>query len=228
MIRAELDHHVGQLEHAVEIGDERARSALHVEHEAVEILRELLAHDARGDERNRLDGRGGVAQRVHLLVGGRDLGRLADHRAAVLLDLCFRLGEREVGAEAGDRLELVERSTGVAERATGHHRHRDAERRDERREHERDFVADAAGRVLVDARAADVREIEPVAAQQHRVGERGGFRAVEATEKARHEERGHLIVGDVTLGVGQGERAPLAGIDPAAIALSLDQAMCEH
>ena len=85
------------------------------------------------------------------------------------LDLRARLGEREVGAKAGNGFELVERAAGVAERAAGHHRHGDVERRDERREHERHLVADAAGRVFVDARASEVRQVEPVAAQQHRV-----------------------------------------------------------
>ena len=140
----------------------------------------------------------------------------------------LRFGEREVGSEPGNRLELVERAAGVAERPTGHHRHGDAERRDERREHERDLVADAAGGVLVDARPRDVRQIEPIAAQQHRFGERRGFSAIEPAEKARHEQRGHLVVGHMALGVRESERAPLARVDAAAVALSLDQAMCEH
>ena len=98
----------------------------------------------------------------------------------------------------------------------------------ERRENERHLVADAAGRVLVDARPADVRELEPVAALKHRLGERGGFGAIEAAKKARHEQRGHLIVGHVTLGVGERERAPFAGLDAPTVALSFDQPVCEH
>ena len=120
------------------------------------------------------------------------------------LELRARFGEREVGAEPGDRFELVERAAGVAERAARHHRHDDAERRDERREHERHLVADAARRMLVDARPSEVREFEPVAARQHGLGERRGLGAIEAAEKTRHEQRGHLVVGHVALGVGRG------------------------
>ena len=72
------------------------------------------------------------------------------------------------------------------------------------------------------------REVEPIAALQHGLGERRGLDAIEAAEEARHEQRGHLVVGHVALGVGQGERAPFTRLDAPAIALTLDQAMCEH
>ena len=55
--------------------------------------------------------------------------------------------------------------------------------------------------------------LEPVAAVQHGLGERRGFGAIEPAEEARHEERRHLVVGDVALGVGKGERAPFPGLD---------------
>ena len=74
----------------------------------------------------------------------------------------------------------------------------------------------------------EIGEIEPVAAQEHRLGERGRLAAIEAAEKTRHEQRGHLIVGHVALGVRERQRAPFARLDPAAVALSLDQSMCEH
>ena len=56
------------------------------------------------------------------------------------------------GRVAGDRVELVERPAGVAEPAAGDHRHHAAAGRDDRREQQRDLVADAAGRVLVEHR----------------------------------------------------------------------------
>ena len=61
---------------------ERAAAGLDVEHQRVDALGDLLAHDRRADERDALDRAGHVAQRVQLLVGRRDLRRLADHRAA--------------------------------------------------------------------------------------------------------------------------------------------------
>ena len=70
--------------------------------------------------------------------------------------------------------------------------------------------------------------LEGVAAAQHGVGERCRLAAIEAAEEARHEERGHLVVGDVPVGIGQRERAPFAGLDVATVALPFDQPVCEH
>ena len=63
-------------------GHERAGAGLDVHHQRVEPLGELLGEDRGDDQRDRLDGAGGVAQRVEAAVGGRELGGLADDRAA--------------------------------------------------------------------------------------------------------------------------------------------------
>jgi hypothetical protein len=55
----------------------------------------------------------------------------------------------EIGAEAGDGLEFVERAAGVTQRAAGDHRHHDARRRGQRSRDQAGLVADAAGGVLV-------------------------------------------------------------------------------
>ena len=83
-VGAERDHRAGELARAVDVAHERARAELHVEHERVGALGDLLRHDARGDERDRLDRAGDVAQRVELLVGrGEARAGGADHRADV-------------------------------------------------------------------------------------------------------------------------------------------------
>ena len=61
---------------------ERAVAGLDVEHERVDALGHFLAHDRGADQEGALDGGGHVAQRVELLVGRRDFGRLSDQRAA--------------------------------------------------------------------------------------------------------------------------------------------------
>ena len=104
---------------------------------------------------------------------------------------------RELDAEAGDRLELVERAAGVAEAAAAHHRERHAARGDERRRAERGLVADAAGRVLVDDLAPERRRSSGSPLAQHRLGERERLGARQAAEEDRHEPRGHLVVGHV-------------------------------
>ena len=78
MPRPIVDHGLGQRPRVLERLHERAVAGLHVEHEGVDALRHLLAHDRGGDERPALHGGGHVAQRVELAVGGRDLRRLAD------------------------------------------------------------------------------------------------------------------------------------------------------
>ncbi len=59
---------------------------LDVQHQCVEPRRELLGEDRGDDQRDRLDGAGGVADRVEAPVGGRELGGLADDRAAGVAD----------------------------------------------------------------------------------------------------------------------------------------------
>ena len=128
---------------------------LAVEHEAVDALGELLRHDRRRDQRQRLDrrrsrraARTAACRPARSARSGRSGTRRARRRAR------RNRSTGQVDAEPGDRLELVERAAGVAEAAARHHRHRDAARGDRRRERDRDLVADAAGRVLVDLRAA--------------------------------------------------------------------------
>jgi hypothetical protein len=164
-----------------------------------------------------------IAQRIHLPVSRRDLLRLTEQRAVQRLEQPARFVEGEVGVEAGNRLELVERSTGMSQPSARHHRHGDAERRDQRREDDRHLVSDAARRVLVDARAIEVSQLQRITAAEHRVGEGVGLAAIETAEKARHEERRHLVVGNMPRCVGVCEGTPLAGLDVSTITFALDE-----
>ena len=100
---------------------------------------------------------------------------------------------------AGDRLELVDRAAGVAEPAAAHLPERDAAGGDDRPDGDRRLVADAAGRVLVDAACARSRapEVDRLAARDHRVGERVRLGARQAPEVDGHQEGGHLVVGNL-------------------------------
>ena len=71
-------------------------------------------------------------------------------------------------------------------------------------------------------------QIEANAGVEHRFGKRRRLAAVETLEKARHEKRGHLIVGYVSRRVRHDERAPLSGIELSAVAFSLYEPQCEH
>jgi hypothetical protein len=142
--RAQGHHRAGELERALLARKERPVAHLHVQDEPVDPFRELLAHDAARDQRERRDRAGGVAQVIEPAVERRDLGRLARHHAAHLAQHGDRALEGEVSPEAGDRLELVERSAGVAEPPPGHHRHHEPELGGQRRERKRNLVADSA------------------------------------------------------------------------------------
>src|SRR4029450_5283541 len=82
---------------------------------------------------------------------------------------------RELDAEAGDRLELVERPAGVAEPSAAHLPERHAAGGDERADDDRGLVAHASCRVPVDDQAPELRlEVERGAAADEsiRQGER--------------------------------------------------------
>ena len=103
----------------------------------------------------------------------------------------------QVGAEAGDRLELVEGAAGVAEAAAGELRHRDAAGRDQR--------ARGAGEILSPTppveclstvgRATDDRSRRSPE-RDHRVGPGRELAGGQAAEEDRHQQRGRLLVGD--------------------------------
>jgi hypothetical protein len=93
---------------------------------------------------------------------------------------------------------------------------------------QRRAVADAAGRVLVDRRSGEPPEIELVAGRDHRGGECGRLGGREAVEIAGHQERGHLVVGDVVAGIAEHEPAQRLLRDLAAVALGRDDVAGAH
>ena len=83
---------------------------------------------------------------------------------------------------------------------------------------------DAAGRVLVDDRAPELRlEVERRAAADERVRQRERLLGRQAAEVDGHAERGELVVGDLAARVAEHELADLLGVELAAVALALDQ-----
>ena len=172
----ELEHRLGEHARVLERLHEGAVADLDVEHDRVGAAGDLLRHDDRGDQRHDVDRRRHVAEAVELLVGGHEVGGLADDREADLAHLLDERVDRELDAEARDRLELVERAARVPEPAPAHLPDRHAAGGDDRADRDRRLVADAAGRVLVDDPPAERgAEVERRAAPDHRVGERVGL-----------------------------------------------------
>ena len=130
---------------------------------------------------------------------GARSARLADDRAAGRRRPPRAARARRARSVAGDRVELVERPAGVPEAAARDHRHQAAARGDDRREDQRDLVADAAGRVLVEHRAVESqRRTVPESRMPSVSVTRSASR--EVAEEDRHRERGDLAVGEAAVG----------------------------
>ena len=202
---------LGQFARALERRHEGARAGLDVHDQAFEARGELLRQDRGRDQRDQLDRRRHVADRVEAPVGRREGVRLADDGAARLAHDALEREEIGLRDIARDRIELVERAAGVAEAAARDHRHEGAAGGEHRREHERHVVADAAGRMLVEDRARQVRRapVERFAGERHGAGQRDALVERHAVEEHRHGEGGGLPLGDRAAGQPGDELADL-------------------
>ncbi len=221
----EREHRLRELARVVQCLHERAVPHLHIEDDRVGAARDLLRHDARRDQRDLVDGRRHVAKGVEHLVRRHEVGGLPDDRDTDILDLCDQLGDGELDAEAGNRLELVERASGVAEATAGHLPERDAARRDDRADRERRLVPNAPRRVLVDDLAAErAVQVDRLAAPDHRVRQRERLRRGQAAEADGHQERRHLVVRYLPMRVAEDELAQLVSAELLARAASVRSA----
>src|SRR4029450_12580038 len=176
------------------------------------------------DPAHAVHGRGDVAERVELLIRRNEVVRLADDREADVAHLLDELLFRQLDAEAGNRLELVERAAGVPEPASAHLAERDSAGRDDRADDDRRLVTDAAGRMLVHDLSPELAvEIEGRAALDECVSERQRLVGREPSEVDGHAERRQLIVGDLAACVAEDELADLGRGQGPAVALALDQ-----
>ncbi len=213
-----------QLARALERRHEGAGPRLYIHDESLKPGGELLRQDRGGDERDRFDRRRHVADGVEAPVGGRQIGRLADDRAAGFLHDAPEEREVGLGCVARNRIELVERAAGVAEAAAGDHRHEGAGSRQHRRQHQRHVVADPAGRMLVEDRAGEIR-LAPVdgrAGAGHGAGERNALVECHAAEEHRHGESGSLPLGDVAGGEADDELADVGFAENPPVAFGAD------
>ena len=182
-----MDEAFGKLLRLVEARHEGARAPFHVEHQAAEARGELLREDRGGDEIDRFDRRGDVANGVKALVGRSELARLADDGAARLAHGAAKGRDPGLRAIPFDRLELVERAARMAKAAPRDHRHEAAGGGDGGREDQAHIVADAARRMLVENRARKV-PAQHLARSHHGARERDALVEREALEKNRHGE----------------------------------------
>ena len=150
---------------------EGAGAELHVEHEAIEPLGELLRQDRGGDEIEAFHRAGHVAHGVEPRSAGATRAEAATMAAPARATVSAQALGVEIDPEPRDRLQLVERAAGMAEPAPRDHRHVDAAGRQRGREDEAHAVAHAAGGVLVEHRAVEI-PAQHVAAVAHRERQR--------------------------------------------------------
>ena len=225
---ADADHRLRQTPRIHLLLHERAVADFHVEHQRVDAFGHLLRHDGRSDQRNRFHRARHVAQRIEALIGRRDFFGLPDEAQAQLRQLRAKLIEREIGAKTGNRFQLVERAAGVAQAAAGNHRHHHARRRRNGRADQAGLIAHAAGRMLIDLDARNVGKDQRLPGAIMHFGERAQFAIRHATEKRGHEERGHLIVGNLTGGVPVHQELDFFHTKLFTPAFPQDQVNCAH
>ena len=121
-------------------------------------------------------------------------------------------------SETRDRVEFVERATGVTEAPSRHHRNGHAAGRDHGRKRDAYLVANPAGGVLVDLGGWDMVQLKNLAGPK-----RSKLVDREPTDEDGHQEGGHLIVGDTIGGVLRDDPLQFIGEKSAAVSLAFDQ-----
>jgi len=195
--------------------EKRAATGLYVVDDRARAARDLLRDDRCGDQSARWNGRRPIAQRIEEFVRGDEPRPLRGDRAPYIANDREESLGREIRSDARDRLEFVERTARVSERAAGELRKRNAARGNERHDDERRRIGDASRTVFVD-RSRIVRD-ERLAARDERFGQ--GVRFVERhpAEHARHQQRRRLCVVDLACerrsrDVGIGPRVEFAAV----------------
>jgi len=207
---------------------ERAASKLHIKHKPIEIFRELLAHDTRHDQRLGRNRPRHVTQRVKCFVGRANVGGLSDDKNADAFQLGASPAFVDMDIESRNALEFIERSAGNAEPATANHRHPEFVAGQERREHERDLVSNAAGGMLVDPGRGAVGIFQDAATFHHRFREDVGFGGRHPLEENRHGPGAHLIIGDFAVRKSRDDVGDLLGGQFMTVALFFDECRNMH
>ena len=214
-----------RLPRVVERLHERAVADLDVEHDRVRARGELLRHDRRGDQRDAVDGRGDVAQRVELLVRGHEVAGLPDDREPDVAHLRDELVDRRArrGSPGSTRACRACRRCGRARGRTSSRTARRTRRRSARPRarscpprRRSSACRRPCGRAPRRGRASRrSRIIASVSAYVSRAGQ--------PAEVDGHAERGHLVVGHLAARVAEDELGDLVVGELLAVALALDQ-----
>ena len=224
----DLDERLRQLVGVLAGGHERAGAGLDVEHERVEARGELLGQDRGDDQRDRLDRAGGVADRVQAAVGGREVGGLADDRAA-------GLGARRGGSPrspASTRSRGSRRACRASRRCgRGRGRRSSAPRRRRRRGSGRGSARPCRRRRRSSACRAPAGRGPSAGRCPSRASPwsaRSRSSPSRPAQEERHRERADLGVGEPAVGDPGDQEGDLLGAQRRAVALAADDLWGEH
>ena len=142
--RREIHHGLPELSPAIDVREKRTAPGFDVEDQRIDVLGHLLGNDRTRDQRERFDKLHPVAQRIEHAVTRRNRPRLSADHAASLAEHALDGRLVQAGANAGDGLELVERTAGVAQAAARYHRHDAAKRCQRGREGQAHLVTNPA------------------------------------------------------------------------------------
>ena len=207
---------------------ERAAPKLHVEHQPIEILRELLAHDARHDERLGRDGAGHIAQGVEFSVGGADIGGLSDDENP-MLSSCASARRSSMWTLNPGMLSSLSSVPPVMPsprpQIIGTQTSSQASNGASTSE---TLSPMPPVECLSTLRRSALWILQDAPAFHHRLREMMGFRRRHPSEKDRHRPRAHLIIGDLVLGESRDEVRDFLGSQFAAFAFLFDECRDVH
>ena len=167
----DLHHFLGERNRVLRCLHKGAAARLHVQQNTLCAGGDLLAHDARSDERHALHRPGHVAQRVKLLVRRAQLARLSDHRAPDLIDLRCKFFRRKIDPHTGNALKLIRRAARVSKPAAAHLGNLHPARRANRHNNHARLVTHAARGMLIYRHAVYRGKVGHVAGMRHRQGQ---------------------------------------------------------
>ena len=178
---------------------EGAGAAFDIQNKRFQARRQLFRQDRGGDQVNRFHRAGDIADRIKPPIRRGDFLAGRDDGAVDALDLAAQLVFRQARAKAGDRFQFVQRAAGMPKPAARNHRDEGSASRQRRREQQRDTIADAAGRMLVDHRPVKIPS-EHLPRIAHRPGQRDAAGLSQPLEQHRHGKGSGLGIGDCARG----------------------------
>ena len=222
------NHSICQLNCGVDVLHEGAGTALDVQQNAVGTGSDLLAHDARCNQRHRINRCGNVAKRIKLLVSWNKIARLTCDGNANLGDLLEEIWLGNLNGKSRNCLKFIQRTARMAQAAATHLGNLYAKRCNKWANNQRGFIANTAGRVFINLDTRDCREVHHVARLCHCHGQVSCLVRGHTLVEDGHRKRGSLIIGNIPSYIARDKVVNLGVGKLAAIALLFNHVVHAH